>query len=877
MEGYQLIYSACKTGIHGRGNGFQIYSYTQGIPGEYISNEGIGKICRYKVPADLPSAPRQEEIEALFPVSYTYGKLRGKESFLSRGKYVGLDNTGHRYGNFISHGIAFSDLEHYPADGFCWEGFLDDLPESEKNRETAPDYLAAVSLEKVFAGVSFSAEKIGEFLWEDPDRGFYLKRMIRGVFDYFTTGKRILVCDEKENLPFWIAAVTHGFPLYLAKEITFTTYAFDPVETDWILCGTAGSGTAYSVETARNYGIFQIFDFKNNYFSEGNGEGSYEKAAEAGYTVSPAIPEDLFEYMENFGYTFSMGYSPCLYDSYQLCRGNGRKLAFTEVRDALRYVCERGKESFAKDFFGTVCKYFEEEREITGDLLYCYVKYTMLLAERLQDGDLCASVSVLYWRKVLELVKQSKGRNRENLENLHRNVLAVSAGCRDAISASLPDPEVAGWVAASLREEPEDEDSGAYAPVFWMRHILSYISGRKLTLRQFAQERDAEMLKAVYCRLQTLRDPAAAVRELTGKDLSGNDLPAALLYELYDSFFGIFDRGETGLLLREDLYKRLLEAGDRPLLKRYMLSMEGEDFYELKTRMLFRLVSISGDTDRIFYALISEIKVSQPLYWSRYAEKLLGGYCALLEKADISGKERNDFRRKAVLFAVNEIRNRDYIEKIIPEFDKTVSLQSKRDPYLLEAYLSALKEEGYDYKNTKAYTVWVLQDRVFPSGFGKKADMDSLCRCNLSLLEKGEKEYTVQSAFEIWGSRLVKREEHVRLLNALSSMGRELWTYYSAFVIDQAEKNPRVFASYFEFISQEPDKAEEAYDAVLELLASLPGRQGAKLCASAEPCIRKSLRKEYQELTDRAEEKRKGKKPGIFGRLKMIFPGKDGT
>lgn len=785
MEGYQLIYSACKTGINHTGNGFQIYSYTKNIPEDFSSNEGIGRICKYKAPVDLPSAPTEEEVDTMFPISCTYGKCKEEKRFFSRNKYIGLDNTGHRYGNFISHAVCFSRTDNYPICGIHSPCFWNNLPEEERNQETVPDYLDSVTLESLFADEHLSVKEINNFLSDNPDRIFYLKMMINTVFDCFNTGARIILCDEAENIPLWIGGITRAFPIYIAGEITFTTYTFDPVETDCMICGVASSGTAYSVQSARDYGIFKIFDFINGYYSEALAEGSYVDAVEVGYTISPEILDDLFGYMKHSDYAIQAVGSKVLYDSYQIYKGNGKRLMPADVEEVLQYICRRANSVFAGEFISAALKYFEEETDFTADVLYLYMKYTMDLVERLGDDALYDSICILYWNKVTELVNNYENVEVRKITGLHARVLSLREDCQSRIDRAMLDPQVEEAVSFSL-----EEDKVPYHNVFWMQHILDFIVRRNLTLHSFAEKYDCSILRRVYCNLQIIYDPAGVI-----KDFAGNQLPLSLLYELYLSFFDIFSNTQIQIALHRDLYKEILKAEDN-----------------------------------------------------------------------------EEFLRKTILLAMNEIRDQAYFERMVSAFEETVSLKKEEDLSILENCLDTLEKAGYPYRNTKTYAVWILKGKVFASG--QKGDMGALQECDLSVLNESDKAYVVKKAFEVWGAGLTKKAAHRKLLDSLDSLGEELWPYYGAYVINLTEKHPEVFASYFSYLNQEKDRSPgsgKACEAVRDMLVSLPDRQVAGIRTASAPYITKSLRKEYEVFMNHVAEMKKGNKNGILHRLKGIF------
>jgi hypothetical protein len=73
----------------------------------------IEKFVSYSPANDLPQNPTNEEIEKLFPINYSYYKLKNAHKIVVfKSKYTGRCNhTPDRFGNFISHSIIFENDE----------------------------------------------------------------------------------------------------------------------------------------------------------------------------------------------------------------------------------------------------------------------------------------------------------------------------------------------------------------------------------------------------------------------------------------------------------------------------------------------------------------------------------------------------------------------------------------------------------------------------------------------------------------------------------------------------------------------------------------------------------------------------------------------
>ncbi|WP_157055681.1 hypothetical protein [Clostridium sp. DMHC 10] len=76
MKIYQLYYTSCKKGLTS-GMGFQTYSMSEGITEE--ERQEIEKHCNYIQPSSLPSNPTEEEIKELFPIAFSFFKLKNEK------------------------------------------------------------------------------------------------------------------------------------------------------------------------------------------------------------------------------------------------------------------------------------------------------------------------------------------------------------------------------------------------------------------------------------------------------------------------------------------------------------------------------------------------------------------------------------------------------------------------------------------------------------------------------------------------------------------------------------------------------------------------------------------------------------------------------
>lgn len=285
----QLIYTSCKTGIKNKGTGFQVYSYSASMSSEIV--EEIQKHCSYKAPYSLPLKPTDEDIDRLFPVSFKYTPISSdRKMCFIRNKYIGQDYMGGngRYGIYITHAVE-SDAENidfHPISAILSKRFIDNLTFEEKNSDVCPGYLPEISKEEIFSQ-NYDAvmlSKTRDFLFESPERLENLKSLIDAFITSQSDKNRIVICDDKENIPFWIAAVTVLLPVEFAKEVTFDTYVSTPQYSFSKLMGIFHEKSNYNFDELS--GACYIFDFKTGKTRESSRKYKYSEFLCDAFTLS---------------------------------------------------------------------------------------------------------------------------------------------------------------------------------------------------------------------------------------------------------------------------------------------------------------------------------------------------------------------------------------------------------------------------------------------------------------------------------------------------------------------------------------------------------------------------------------------------------------
>ena len=255
----QWKFTSCRYNIE-NSNGFNTYSMSEGLSRE-DKDDLIRCAGAYTPPDHLPFHPTQAEIDALFPVVFASFPLRSGKWAVTRTVYIGKDYAGVRWGNFFSHGIISPNTNwpFYPIRLWNSPLFANGLTEKEL-REHSPTPLPLLTIDEndLF---DFSTE-IPRFLGDRSIREQSLFPLLEAVRNCQTSGKAVLLRDDSENLPLWLAAIQYTFPLRMAAGISFTTYMHTLSKSQrFHITGTSLEGHAIPLKAPSLKTSFHVFDF----------------------------------------------------------------------------------------------------------------------------------------------------------------------------------------------------------------------------------------------------------------------------------------------------------------------------------------------------------------------------------------------------------------------------------------------------------------------------------------------------------------------------------------------------------------------------------------------------------------------------------------
>lgn len=293
MARHQIIYTSCMRGIDGVNDGQQIYSYDASFSAS--KSDEVKSLFTYQVPSLQPGVIMTEALALTMPESFSYRLLKMGSASLTLNTYLGRDYMGSagRFGNHLCHSVVcdFYDMDVYPCEIYGSSTLRSSMEYSEVNSSAPPAYLPEAVLEK---GYTIDPDIVVEFLGIGKNLD-YFKKMVCAMLRFQTEKKRIVICDEKENIIMWIAALHYSLPLEIAKKVNFTTYEFDPELSPAQICGVINQGSRYNAGGYVSSGRHYVFDFINSKFNEIEPDNNFVIFLDTAFSFSY---ESLTEFQE---------------------------------------------------------------------------------------------------------------------------------------------------------------------------------------------------------------------------------------------------------------------------------------------------------------------------------------------------------------------------------------------------------------------------------------------------------------------------------------------------------------------------------------------------------------------------------------------------
>lgn len=515
MSVHQIIYTSCMRGIDGVNDGQQVFSYDAGF--QQAGSEEIKSLFTYQPPALEPGVVMTEEIARTMPASFSFRRLESGGCALALNTYLGRDYMGSagRFGNHLSHVVVAGeeDLLHYPCE-FFGSGLLRDHMEYEEvNNPQRPDYLPVPVLER---GYAVDVDRVVEFLGVE-DRLEVLKNMVHAVLSFEEERKRLVICDEPENILLWIAAVEYTLPLPMALRLDFTTYAFDPSLSACQICGVVPQGTRFGPDSASQHFVFDLLAGRCPAFEK---DPRYYDFLDTALSFSYDSLEDFHRFLTQ-GFT-AAGPGPRLiqaYRLYTLLSDGLESLSPEEITGALGFAREQGLPQTTAQVLQSLLSQRDFLLGAESSLFLEAARFAMGLYPQL-PGELAAQVRELLVDRVLWDFLHTQGEEAE-FSAFYEEVDQLCQAGGFSLSTQLMEDANREKLLAVMK------DSGAlWKLAFIPRVVTGYVRDRNIPVDQLLPDAP---LGQTYCGLARV--------VASQSDSNGRYLAERIL----DGFSGLWD------------------------------------------------------------------------------------------------------------------------------------------------------------------------------------------------------------------------------------------------------------------------------------------------------------------------------------------------
>lgn len=383
MSVHQIIYTSCMRGINGVNDGQQVFSYDA----EFMDadNDEVKSLFSYQPPALEPGVIMTEEIAASFPHAFIFRRLENHACALAFNTYLGRDYMGSagRFGNHLSHAIVADeeDFTGYPCEFYGSTLLRDHMEFEEVNNPEKPDYLPVPVMEK---GYVVDIDTVLEFL-AVGDRLEIYKNMLAAMLAFEKARKRVVICDEPENIILWIAALEYAVPLRTALKINFTTYEYDPSLSASQICGVAEKGTRYTNESKNQH---FVFDFYQNEYAEVEKEEEFFDFIDTAFSLSYDSIQDFHSFLiSRYSYTRADEEMYAAYTLYGLLSDGITGITKGKLDAALtfaeKYADQGEKIRIAKSLLSQYDELLIADREVFQSI----IEYILLMKDGLKKDE----------------------------------------------------------------------------------------------------------------------------------------------------------------------------------------------------------------------------------------------------------------------------------------------------------------------------------------------------------------------------------------------------------------------------------------------------------------------------------------------------------
>lgn len=373
----QAIYTSSAKGIS-KGGGMGIHTYNVECS-EIELDDFQMSYCQYHFTGSL------DEIPGL-PTKYVYGKTQNGRYMVAEVTYLGKDynKESGRLGNLLSHMYSFDkeDMKVYPMQLYGSSDFLTALDPADVDGTNTVNYLPAIH--SVNLGDVITIDIIQDFLGDDRIEMF--SHLLAAVIERDDIHK-VIIHDTHDNILKWIAAVEYALPPQCAREVSFSSYEYDPMMSEFDIRGAIAGVSKGNCEDYAETGQFYVFDGVNQTYPKFDVSSDFfQFGISMGLAYSYEALLEFYKFMNSYSYEQA---NPDIYKGFKLFQMVQGGMASLQNKEFMEAVSFEGK-------YGDTNSYLEMLDQLTERLETAPAFDEKLL------GNLQKLVTDFYKRKLSE-------------------------------------------------------------------------------------------------------------------------------------------------------------------------------------------------------------------------------------------------------------------------------------------------------------------------------------------------------------------------------------------------------------------------------------------------------------------------------------------
>lgn len=318
----------------GSEEGFRVYSQSIGISDN--DSTFIRDKMRYSAPTNLNYMPEKNEIYASFPYNFSFFDLPSGNSCIALSTYVGKDYSN-RYGNYFVHALILDkeSLDVLPIHFFEGDFWRRELSSEELKIETVPEPLSILEVEPYNDYLDDAS--IYEFLTDGREENF--KLLVNALMYALSSRLPLFINDQRDNLIYWIAALSKVLPFKLAKQLSFSTYISDSNKHPFVINCIPAEGCFFNYSSEAINPRHIVLDFENQVFSKNIPTSEFSEIAATAATISIELLFDFHDFVDGTSYDALNEEFREAYLSYQIISGQNDSLPiYTDMLAILKFT-----------------------------------------------------------------------------------------------------------------------------------------------------------------------------------------------------------------------------------------------------------------------------------------------------------------------------------------------------------------------------------------------------------------------------------------------------------------------------------------------------------------------------------------------------------